>query len=223
MNRKYFDQLLPDTKELVLLIESVIEKEITVREVAERNNLGCEIDSATILTPEDRFPDSSVLHELLHIRRFKVDGIPQLAVCDTYDYSDPDFETSVTKLDNNIEHLFIVPEEINLRPDRHIYWENRINQAATNLENPRLNINSFGCDVIINWLFAKYILVDSPTVKKTTKLVRQLDLEEKSRDLLSMLLGQNCSKELFSRAYLAKLEMPANSLCLKYLDREESL
>ena len=108
MDKKYLDQLSSDTIQLVFLIETHIDREIVVREVPERKNLGCEIENYTILTPQDKFPDSSVLHELLHIRRFLVDGVPRLVVCAEYDPVDPSFETRVTKLDNNFEHLFIV-------------------------------------------------------------------------------------------------------------------
>jgi len=103
MNKKYLDQLESDTIQLVLLIEKHTEKEINVDEVPMRTNLACEIENTTILTPEGIFPDSSVLHELLHIRRFIVDDVPQLAVCHDYFFDDPNFETRVSKLDNNLE------------------------------------------------------------------------------------------------------------------------
>ena len=223
MNKKYFEQLLSDNKKLLLLIETHIGREIAVREVPMRNNLGCEIHNATILTPEGKFPDSSVLHELLHIRRFKVDAVPQLVVCDSFDFGDPNFETSVTKLDNNFEHLFIVPEEINLRPDRIKYWEDRINNAIRIQENSGLDVNIHGCAAIINWVFASHVFVDEGVIEKATKVIQKLNCEEIAKKLLSTLQQPNCNKEIFARACLAELNLPSESICLKYLDREENL
>ena len=223
MNKKYFDQLLSDNKKLLLLIEAHVGREIAVREVPMRNNLGCEIHNATILTPEGKFPDSSVLHELLHIRRFKVDGVPQLVVCDSFDFGDPNFETSVTKLDNNLEHLFIVPEEISLRPDRIKYWEDRIINAIRTQENSGLDVNIHGCDAIVNWVFASHVFVDGSVIEKATKVIRKLNCEETAKKLLSTLQQANCNKEIFAKACLAELNLPSGSICLKYLDREENL
>ena len=223
MNKKYFDQLLPDNKKLLSLIENHIGGEVAIREVPMRNNLGCEIHNATILTPEGKFPDSSVLHELLHIRRVKVDGVPQLVVCDTFDFGDPNFETRITKLDNNIEHLFIVPEEINLRPNRITYWEDRINQAVETQKKSGLDVHVHGGDAILNWVFAHRILGHGCVVEKATKVIQELNCEETAKKLLSTLQQPNCNKGIFSRACLAELNLPSGSICLKYLDREENL
>ena len=175
------------------------------------------------MTPEGKFPDSSVLHELLHIRRFKVDGFPHIAVCDAFDFANPNFETKVIKLDNNIEHLFIVPEEIGLRTNRKMYWENRVSQAINNQEKSGLNVNLHGGDAIINWIFARHIFEDGLVVEKATRMVQQFKCEKAAKNLLSTLQHPNCNKETFSRAYLAELDIPSGSICFKYLDREENL
>lgn len=223
MNKKYLDQLLSDTKKLVLLIETHMERDIAVREVPMRKNLGCEIQNATILTPEGKFPDSSVLHELIHIRRFKVDDVPHLVVCDEFDFGDPNFETKVIKLDNNLEHLFIVPEEIRLRPNRITYWEDRLRHAIKTQENSGLDVNRHGGDAVVNWVFANHVFGDGCVVEKATKVIQKLDLEETAKELISTLQPPNCNKEIFARTFLAGLSIPSGSICLKYLDREENL
>lgn len=223
MNKKYLDQLVSDTIQLVLLIETHIEREIIVREVPMRKNLGYEIENTTILTPEDKFPDSSVLHELLHIRRFAVDDVPQLAVCNAFDFGDPNFETRVTALDNNLEHLFIVPEELSLRPNRRKYWEDRVRDAIKNQVTSGLDINVHGCDAIVNWVFANHIFAGGSAVKEASEVVRELNCQETAKKLLSTLQQPNCNKKFFSRACLAELNLPRGSICLRYTDREESI
>lgn len=223
MKKRFFEKLLSDNQEMVLAIERHIGNEIAVREVPMRNNLGCEIHNATILTPKGKFPDPSVLHELLHIRRCKVDGVPQLVVCDEFDFGDPNFETRVTKLDNNIEHIFIVPEEISLRPDRLTYWEGRIFKAIRAQECSGLDVNVHGGDAIYNWVFANHLFRKGHVVEKATKVIQELNCEEIAKKLLLSLQSSNCNKEIFSRAYLAELDVPSGSICLKYFDREENL
>jgi len=224
MNTEYLDKLVSDTRQLVLLIETHIETQIIVREVPTREHLGCEIENATILTPENRFPDSSVLHELLHIRRFRVDDVPRLAVCNAFDFADPTFATRVTDLDNNLEHLFIVPEELSLRPNRRTYWEDRVRNAIKNQRNSGLDVNVHGCDAVVNWVFANHVLGGGCAVDEATEVARELNCEETSKRLLSTLQQPNCSKGAFSRACLAELDLPGGSICLRYSgrgDREE--
>jgi hypothetical protein len=223
MNKKYLDQLLPDTKSLLSLIETHIGKEVSVREDPRRNNLGCEIHNDTILAPEGKFPDSSVLHELLHIRRFRIDGVPQLEVCDSFDYGDPSFGERVNKLDCNIEHLFIVPEEISHRPERVTYWEKLTAQAIENIENSGLDVNVNGGDAILNWLFAKIVFVSGNAVNNATNVIHKFKCEKTAVKLLSIFQLPSCTKENFSKAIIAELNIPSGSVCLKYEDREEYL
>lgn len=223
MNNKYFELLLPDTKKLLLLIENHIGQEVFVREVSMRNNHGCEIHNATILVPEGKFQDSSVLHELLHIRRFRVDGVPELFVCDSFDCGDHNFFNSVCRMDGNIEHLFIVPVEISLRPDRLTYWEDRMIEALKAFEKSELDANHSECDAILNWLFAQIIFGNGIVVDKATKVIQKIGCEKIAVNLLSILQHSNCNKEIFSKALIPKLNVPIRSICLKYEDREENL
>ncbi len=215
MEKKYLDQLLPDTKKLLLLIEKHVGKEIAVREDPTRNILGCDIDNFTILTPIGQFWDSSVMHELLHFHRFKVKGVPRLVACDTFNFVDPDFETNIITLDNIIEHLFIVREEIKLRPNRKTYWEDRISH---NIERQK------ECgDAILNWVFARHVFRDGSIVEKATKAIQKFNCEKTAKKLLSILHEPNCKKELFIRAFYEELNLQSEYICLKYLDREEKL
>lgn len=223
MIKKYLDQLESDTIQLVLLIETHIDREIVVREVPMRNNLGCEIENTTILVPENKFPDSSVLHELLHIRRFIVDNVPQLVVCNAYNIINPKFESSVTKLDNNIEHLYIVPEELSLRPNRRTYWENSIKAAIKNQVTTGLDVSIHGFDAVINYVFAKHIFAEGSVVEEASEVVSGIKCQEIAMKLLSALQQPNCNKKVFSRECLAELNLPRGSICFRYTDREERI
>ena len=62
-------------------IEEKASLEITVEVNASKPHLSYKISrrqAKTITPAADHFPDSSVLHELLHILRLLVEGVPQL-------------------------------------------------------------------------------------------------------------------------------------------------
>jgi hypothetical protein len=110
MEAEYFDRLTRDLQCLATDIEAYAGIPITVTVDPERvrrradgpARLACVVDEihATILTPaEEYFPSNSVLHELLHINRFWVEQVPQLALCDVF--LQPQLETFFANLDNN--------------------------------------------------------------------------------------------------------------------------
>ena len=121
----YYDLLDEKTLALVNEIESYIGTKIRVEIDTTRTDiLACKAtkDAATILIPDqDHFPNCSVFHELLHIRRSCVYSIPQIAVCDTYLNWTDELENILTSLDNDIEHFIIVPEEIENYSERKNY------------------------------------------------------------------------------------------------------
>jgi hypothetical protein len=57
------------------------------------------------------FPDGAVRHEVLHVQRFHVEGVPKLALADNEEWG-KDFSDALGALDNAIEHLVIVPVEL---------------------------------------------------------------------------------------------------------------
>jgi hypothetical protein len=73
---------------------------------------------AVIQVPDGGPPrdSASVYHELLHLKRYFVDGIPKLVYCDDAHEFESDADARLPqlfeRLDNQIEHLFIVPHEL---------------------------------------------------------------------------------------------------------------
>ena len=53
------------------------------------------------------FPDGAVRHEVLHVQRFHVDGVPKLAIADGAP-CDKGFREGLAHLDNAVEHIVIV-------------------------------------------------------------------------------------------------------------------
>lgn len=68
------------------------------------------------------FPDGAVRHEVLHVHRLHVDQVPRLALAEAVDLA-PEFEAGLIELDNDLEHLVIVPIELQHHPERMAHWE----------------------------------------------------------------------------------------------------
>jgi hypothetical protein len=59
---------------------------------------------------------------VLHVRRFHVEGVPKLALADSEEW-DEGFSDALGDLDNAIEHVVIVPLELQFHPERRRHWE----------------------------------------------------------------------------------------------------
>lgn len=224
METIYLDRLEEDTKQLVFLIESHTGLQIRVREEADRTKLAYDPDPAnpTILIPPNRFPDASVMHELLHIKRFEVEAIPKIVVCEDFNCG-PSFETNVAKLDNNIEHLFIVPIELELRPNRKAYWIERSKLAIDTVKSSDLSIQAQASDVLTYWVFTNHVLAGENVSFEVDELVKESGLKEIASNLFQIIQNDSSTKEEFSRALISNLDLPNNSVCFTYNDREEKV
>ncbi|RQH09597.1 hypothetical protein [Paraburkholderia dinghuensis] len=122
-----FAGLSVDLRELVGNIEHHAGRRIAV-ERTEIGKMACDFDRhvAVIQVPDAGPPRvSSVFHELLHLKRYFVDGVPKLRRCGDEHRLD-DETTQFECLDSQIEHLFIVPRELARYRNARGYWEVRV-------------------------------------------------------------------------------------------------
>lgn len=229
MDSSYFDRLPADIQEIVEEIETAVDFEIgiEVREPEEearrrgRSPLKCEVDlhGARIITPAaDHFPDSSVLHELLHIRRFLVEKVPRLTFCENYDPWSPEFESALTSLDNGIEHLIIVPQELARNSERKNYWVEVIRRALSDLRTDRLSIDDRERLTLRDAMFVTTVLKDPQLAADFGVLVEQLDISERANALSGVVGTALHSKEQLAKAFITQLRIPFGPVCLEYID-----
>ena len=223
------DLLREDTRKEIKTIEQFIGFEITVEIDSSRVNssfdlpdtLACEVDehSAQILIPtREAFPDPSVVHELLHIRRFLVEGIPKIVICDDYDDWSSEQETGLTKLDNQIEHFIIVPREIKKRPTRKNYWLSAMKRALLHLQNGNLPEHDVRQLLLIHWAFLHLALMDDALIKSAEKLIRQMNLCDSAVEYLEAARSSITSKEKLVRATFHYLKIGVDGVCLQTID-----
>ena len=149
----------------------------------EPDPLACQMSasSARILVPaEGYFPPGSVLHELLHLRRVLVEGVPRLVVAETLsdELWSPRLVDSLVAQDNALEHLVIVPREVEVLPERRAYWEAKMvriwGDLAAGMGSPADRREA----ALANWFFLRHVLPGSPSARAAETVLANLGLME---------------------------------------------
>jgi hypothetical protein len=222
MQDAYINTLSARTQELVNRIEQHIQSEIVVEVDGSRvGTLACEVDLAEIkiLIPENGyFPEPSVVHELIHIRRFCVEKVPKIAVCDAYDNWSPEIEDAFVDLDNNLEHFVIVPEEIKLFPDRREYWEACISSRLGQLDSGNTCGGNTQGSVLMYWTFLRHVFPRSELFVKANAIVEKLGISEAVQSCFTQTMPCIETKEKLVRAWFSNLDIPLGAGCLVYID-----
>jgi hypothetical protein len=224
MEKAYLDRLPADVRFLVERIEhaSGVKIEVIIdpsraRGLPDReDSLACEVDKhrARLLIPApEYFSDASLLHELLHIRRFLVDGVPRIVVCYGYDNWTPELKKGLTRLDNSLEHLIIVPEELKIRPKRKTYWEKVIHRALD-----QIHFTRFDGDELINWVFIQLVLPDQNLILKADAIITHHRVNDHASQFFAALVPSLHSKESTVQVCLEHLCIPERAVCLEYFD-----
>jgi hypothetical protein len=146
-------------------------------ELSPKQTMACDFrkGKAVIRVPDaGPLRKASVFHELLHLKRYFVDGVPKLVYCDDEhefeDESDAQTPQQFQCLDNQIEHLFIVPRELARYKSERSYWEERMGTLlASTLPH---------CDALLAWEFIHRVLNGGVLSDKVQALVETLSLGE---------------------------------------------
>jgi hypothetical protein len=107
------------------------------------------------------FPDGAVRHEVLHVHRLRVAGVPRISLADAVDFA-PEFEAGLTRIDNALEHLVIVPIELQHHPERRQHWEQimaRIWGQDLPAAPSELDRRIGAC---LHWSFLRHVMPGSP-------------------------------------------------------------
>jgi len=228
MHAEYLARLPPDIRALVGEIERESGTEIAVTPDSTRTDkLGCNIEcnGSEILIPQnDYFPPAAVLHELLHIKRMYLDRVPRIVFCeDCNEYLDDpaqevQLRSGLVKLDNNLEHLVIVPKEIELMPDRSLYWEQRMRRTLTKLTADNLSKDNQCGSVVEHWPFVHHVLPDSNLKVQIRELAEKLQVVDKATAFGEAIIKALDSKEAVVRVWMEHFTAYEKIVCLKYFD-----
>lgn len=229
MQPAYLARLSSDIRSMAEEVERAGNVEIIVEVTSNRVrnlpdqpvSMACEVNlhGATILIPTaDYFPDGAVLHELLHVRRFLVEGIPFLIDCETYEPWSPNLASGLVRLDNSLEHLIIVPEELEIRPDRKEHWERVMTHVWKQLAKYDFSEADQQYQALINWAFVQHVLPDGPVRAYAMTVLKNFSLYDSAQRLYEALIPILSNKENAVRVCFNHLELPLEMACLEYID-----
>lgn len=159
------------------------------------------------------FPDGAVRHELLHVKRFHVDGVPKLtAAALGRGGISPD---AMGHLDNAIEHIAIVPWELRLHPERREHWEAVLQDVCSSLSDvPRVELILALC---MHWTFLRHVLPGS----MPTETARRFAVEHRLLEMADRFADQflaAASKEAAVQLLFATFpEMHKDAAALEYI------
>ena len=232
MEDAYLNRLPADVRQLVEEIEEKAGIEIEIRIDPERARqqcdgptpMACEADERgawILIASRDDFPESSVLHELFHIHRILIEQVPKLVVCDDLWDRETDrayeLDRGIHALDNNIEHLAIVPRELRLRPDRGDWWAGRFGRVLEKLasgqfaEQMQRDNNAF-----VAWVSIKHILGEGNLLENARQIFERLALLQRAENLYRDVSQSEGSKVTISRAWLQAIDLPRKYICFEY-------
>jgi hypothetical protein len=179
---------------------------------------GCEVSGSfarLVYRDPDTLSENGITHELLHIRRYWVDGVPQV-----HPVQGDDDKWSVTSaIENAIEHLVVVPEEAKycaIDPD---YW-NRT--SATNWSSYPWP------DVPSEWVRRKHLILGRLGLELVTDRDVKAHVEQCLKaagvwgeaQRVARAVRENVlrRKDLAVRTVVGALRIPRNEVRLVYLD-----
>lgn len=227
MQSKYLARLSKPVQQLVLEVEEGAGVDINVIPDPKQNeggttglgNLAVVINAQSIqlFAPTNGyFPDGAVRHEVLHVRRFHVDRVPKLALADSEEW-DKSFSDALGALDNAIEHVVIVPEELQFHSDRRKHWETLMQDVCLAL--PGVPEGERRVAVGLHWTFLRHVLPASPAVEIARSFARKHALLELADHFADRFKAVAASKEELVRLLFHTFpEIPKNRAALEYIN-----
>lgn len=143
MNDEYIRPLPEKIKEMVSDIERLIGSEIQVRSRTDEDlalmsdptvaQLDCcmkdGVTTATIALPLEHNRSHFIIHEILHAHRKLVGREPYIEAT----INDNNTMQIASRIDNDLEHLFVIPTEISYAPEAKEYWHEYYNNNVSKL------------------------------------------------------------------------------------------
>lgn len=227
MQREYLDRLSGSVQQFVLEVEKYAGVEIqVVRDPNQdaggttgKGKLAIEISaqSVRLFAPTNGyFPDGAVRHEVLHVRRFHVDGVPKLVLSDNERW-DTQLSGALLGLDNAIEHIAIVPAELQFHPERRQHWEAVMQKVCSEL--PDVPENERNLAVCIHWTFLRHVLPDSPSVAIAGSFAKRHTLLKMANRFADQFISMlETKEELVRLLFLSFPEIPKHRAALEYIN-----
>jgi hypothetical protein len=227
MQSEYLARLSEPVQQFILEVEKGAGVDIKVIPDSKQNEggtsgqgklaVGIKAQSVQLFAPTNGyFPEGAVRHEVLHVQRFHVEGVPKLVLADNEEW-DKGFSDNLCALDNAIEHIVIVPVELQFHPERREHWEVVMRDVCLGL--PDVPEGERRLAVCLHWTFLKHVLPNSPQVEVARHFAKRYELLEMADHFADRFISVAGSKEELVRLlFLTFPEIPRNRAALEYIN-----
>lgn len=153
---------------------------------------------------------------MLHVQRFHVEGVPKLVLAKNEEW-DERYSDNLCALDNAIEHIVIVPVELQFHPDRREHWEVVMRDVCLGL--PDAPEAELPLAVCLHWTFLKHVLPNSPQVEVARHFAKKYELLEMADHFADRFISIAANKEELVRLlFFTFPEIPKNRAALEYIN-----
>lgn len=227
MRLEYLDRLSDSVQQFIREVERQAGVEIEVLPSLKQNDRGptgqgaleivINAHNIQLFAPTNGyFPDGAVRHELLHVQRFHIEGVPKLALADEEEW-DRGFSDAMGALDNAIEHVVIVPKELQFHPERREHWEAVMSNVCSGL--PDVPESERRLAVCLHWAFLRHVLPDSPQFEIAKHFAIEHGLLELADHFADQFLSASDSKEQMVCFLFQTLpEIPKSRAAFEYIN-----
>ncbi len=227
MQPEYFSRLSEPVKQFVLEVEQGAQINIEVVPDPKLNAIGPTGQGKLAITIEshyvrlfvpttDYLPDGAVRHEMLHVKRFHIDGAPKLVLAEEENF-DKRFSDALTDLDNAIEHIVIVPEELKFHPERRLHWEAVMKNVCGDLSTIPEEERALACS--LHWAFLQFSLPNSPQIEVLRNFLIFHGIFDNAVDFSNKFLALVPNKEDMLSFFFAKFpEIPKTRIAMEYIN-----
>lgn len=228
MQAEYLNRLSGPVKQFVFEIEGgagldiwvVPDFKLNFGGTSGEGQLEVQIDSNRIMLfvpTNGYFPDGAVRHELLHIQRFHVQGIPKIALADSEPWQQH-FADGIAALDNAVEHLIIVPQELLLHPERQAHWKKNLELVCSGLDS--VPESEKFLSAYLHWAFLKNALPSSPQIEVVKEfLIRHGVFDEGTRFSDEFLSLAHSKEDMVRLLFRTFPQLPRSRMALEYVGR----
>lgn len=227
MQPEFLDRLNAELRAFVAEVEATAGLEIVVREDESLNTRGpwghgmlmvhIESRSLVLVKPTNGyFPDGAVRHELLHVHRLHGQGIPRISTPVEAGFEDDALDDVLVDIDNDLEHLVIVPLELQLHPERRDHWEAVVDQVWSD-SFPATNDQGRRIGGLLQWAFLRHVLPASKARPVAEAALLAVGLTVEADQFADEVIALLPDKVAVTAAVVRWFDLPAHKVVLEYL------
>ena len=227
MESSFLEKLGADIQRLVEEIEKFASTEIQVRPTPVPTSesgqspktitpIASEHGATLLYRDAGDFQPQAVLHELLHLRRYWIDFVPQILPVD-----DPDGEKIklANQIENTLEHIIIAPKEQSYGFES--YASYRETSRRTWETYPWRSIDEPWArrkNCLLNWLTTYFLVRDLAIRQSAERCLEQEGLSSEAANFSQKIEHVLSSKEQCISAAIRFLQIPRQEVTMVYLD-----